>query len=64
VVDSIVFENVNIGRHTKIKKAIIDKNLVIPDNTTIGYDHAADAARGFTVTESGIVLVSTQESLK
>jgi len=64
VEDSIVFENVNIGRHTKIKRAIIDKNLVIPDGTVIGYDHDADRKRGFTVTESGIVLVSTQESLK
>jgi glucose-1-phosphate adenylyltransferase len=57
VEDSILFENVHIGRHTKIKKAIIDKNVVIPDGTTIGYDLDADRAMGYTVTESGIVVV-------
>ncbi len=31
VEDSILFENVIVGRHVKIRKAIIDKNVVIPD---------------------------------
>jgi glucose-1-phosphate adenylyltransferase len=55
--DSILFENVHVGRHVKIKKAIIDKNVVIPDGTTIGYDLDADRRMGYTVTESGIVVV-------
>ena len=58
VEDSILFENVTVGRHVRIKKAIIDKNIVIPDGTEIGYDHEMDKARGYTVTESGIVVVS------
>jgi glucose-1-phosphate adenylyltransferase len=58
VEDSILFENVTVGRHVKIKKAIIDKNIVIPDGTEIGYDHEADKANGYAVTESGIVVVS------
>ncbi|HJV65483.1 MAG TPA: glucose-1-phosphate adenylyltransferase [Geomonas sp.] len=57
VEDSILFENVNVGRHVKIKKAIIDKNVVIPDGTVIGYDHEKDKECGYTVTESGIVVV-------
>ncbi len=57
VEDSILFENVNVGRHAKIRKAIVDKNVVIPDNTIIGYDHDEDRRRGYTVTESGIVVV-------
>ena len=56
--DSILFENVSVGRHVKIRKAIIDKNITIPDGTTIGYDQEADLARGYTITESGIVVVS------
>jgi len=58
VEDSILFENVTIGRNAKIKKAIIDKNITIPDGTEIGYDHDEDTRRGYRVTESGIVVVS------
>ena len=61
VEDSILFENVNVGRHVKIKKAIIDKNVVIPDGSTIGYDLDADRAKGYTVTESGIVVVPRKD---
>lgn len=59
VEDSILFENVTVGRHVKIKKAIIDKNITIPDGIEIGFDHEADLLNGFTVTESGIVVVSS-----
>ena len=57
VEDSILFENVNVGRHAKIRRTIIDKNVTIPDGTIIGYDHDEDRRRGYTVTESGIVVV-------
>ena len=58
VEDSILFTNVEVGRHVKIRRAIIDESLRIPEGMEIGYDHAADRARGFTVTESGIVIVT------
>jgi glucose-1-phosphate adenylyltransferase len=54
---SILFDNVTVGRHARIRRAIIDKNMSIPDGTIIGYDHDEDRRRGFTVTESGIVVV-------
>jgi glucose-1-phosphate adenylyltransferase len=57
VEDSILFENVNVGRNAKIKKAIIDKNVTIADGTVIGYDHDEDRRRGYTVTDTGIVVV-------
>ncbi len=57
VEDSILFENVTVGRHAKIRRAIIDKNVVVADGGEIGYDHEADRRRGYTVTESGIVVV-------
>jgi glucose-1-phosphate adenylyltransferase len=60
VEDSILFENVHVGRHAKIRRAIIDKNVVVPDGTAIGYDHNEDRRRGFTVTETGIVVVPRQ----
>jgi glucose-1-phosphate adenylyltransferase len=59
VEDSILFENVVVGRYAKIKKAIIDKNITVPDRYEIGYDHDLDRSRGFTVTESGIVVVTS-----
>ncbi len=57
VEDSILFENVTVGRHAKIRKTIIDKDVIIPDGATIGYDNDADRRKGYTVTESGIVVV-------
>jgi len=54
--DSIVFEKVSIGRHCRIRNAIIDKHVVIPAGTVIGYDREADKRR-FHVTESGIVVI-------
>jgi len=59
--DSILFENVTVGRHVKIKKTIIDKNVVIPDGCVVGYDLEEDRSRGFTVTESGIVVVPRRD---
>jgi glucose-1-phosphate adenylyltransferase len=61
VEDSILFENVTVGRHTKIRKTIIDKNVVIPDGSVIGYDLEADRRNGYTVTESGIVVVPRKD---
>ena len=57
VEDSILFDGVNIGRYARIRKAIIDKGVHIPERMEIGFDLAQDRARGFTVTESGIVVI-------
>ena len=54
--ESVIMNRVVIGRHCKIKKAIIDKNNVIPAKTTIGYNPSEDRKR-FTVTPRGIVVV-------
>jgi len=57
VEESIILHNANIGRYSRIKRAIIDANAVIPDGSTIGFDLDADRERGYTVTDSGIVVV-------
>lgn len=57
VKDSVVLPKVNIGKHCRITRAIIDKGCVIPDGTVIGEDRAEDAKR-FHVTPEGIVLVT------
>ncbi len=56
VEDSILFEDVNIGRHCRIRRAIVDKHVDIPPHTTIGYDLERDR-KHFHVTESGIVVI-------
>jgi glucose-1-phosphate adenylyltransferase len=60
--DSILFTHVNVGRHCRIRKAIIDRDVHIPEGTTIGYDPEADRQRYF-VTESGITVVTRDYSL-
>ena len=62
--DSIIFENVEIGEHCQIRRAIIDKENVIPPGTQIGCDLNLDRKRGFTVTDRGIVVVPKGESIE
>ena len=57
VTDSILMENVNVGRYCEIKKAIIDKNVTIPPYTKIGFDIEEDKNRGFLVSQGGITVV-------
>ncbi|MFO0881447.1 MAG: glucose-1-phosphate adenylyltransferase [Gemmataceae bacterium] len=54
---SILFDGVDVGRYCRIRRAIIDKDVKIPQNTTIGYDLEADRRRGFTISEQGIVVI-------
>jgi glucose-1-phosphate adenylyltransferase len=56
--ESVLLPEVNVGRHCRIRRAIIDRGCNIPANTDIGYDAAADVARGFRVTSGGITLVT------
>jgi len=56
VEDSILFDGVDIGRHAKVRRAIIDKRVHVPEGMQIGYDLDADRKR-FHVTESGIVVI-------
>jgi glucose-1-phosphate adenylyltransferase len=58
---SILFEGVQVGRHCRIRRAIIDKDVSIPQNTTIGYDLDHDRQRGFQVTEQGVVVIAKAE---
>ena len=59
--ESILFTGVNIGRHAKIRRAIIDKGVQVAEGMEIGYDLELDRKRGFTVTESGIVVLAKSD---
>jgi glucose-1-phosphate adenylyltransferase len=56
VAESILFDDVDVGRHVRIRRAIIDKGVRIPPGTEIGYDLEADRQR-FAVSEGGVVVV-------
>ncbi len=56
VEDSLLLQGVTVGRGAVIRRAIIDKNVEIPDGVQIGVDAQADRDR-FTVTESGLVVI-------
>jgi glucose-1-phosphate adenylyltransferase len=58
VEDSVVLPNVDIGRSCRIRRAVIDRWCKLAEGTEIGFDHAADRAAGFFVTDSGITLVT------
>ena len=60
--DSIVYNHVNIGRRGKIRRAIIDRHVELPEGTVIGYDLEADRAR-YSVSEGGVVIVVRAESM-
>jgi glucose-1-phosphate adenylyltransferase len=63
VYDSILMEGVNVGRYAKIKRAIVDKDVDIPQGMVIGYDPEEDKKR-FFVSESGIVVVAKGTEIK
>jgi glucose-1-phosphate adenylyltransferase len=58
----IIFSHVNIGRHCRIRRAIIDRDVHIPEGSVIGYDVEEDK-RNYFVTETGITVVTRDYSL-
>ncbi len=64
VEDSILFGGVSVGRHARIRRAIIDKDVHVPSRFEIGWNRETDLERGFTVTEDGTVVVAKGEDLE
>lgn len=61
VEDSVIFDGCDIGRRAKVRRAILDKNVRVPDDAQIGYDLEKD--RHFHhVTDSGIVVIDGHRS--
>ncbi len=54
---SILMDGVSVGRGARLRRVIIDKDVIIPAGVQIGYDHEEDRARGFTVSQGGVVVV-------
>jgi len=64
ITDSVLLDFVQVGRNATISRAIIDKNVTIPEGVSIGVDRENDLARGFTVTDSGITVVGKSQEVR
>ncbi|WP_458117166.1 glucose-1-phosphate adenylyltransferase [Arthrobacter sp. D2-10] len=58
VAGSVLLDHVTIGAGAVVHKAIIDKNVHVPPGAKIGVDRELDLSRGFTVTDSGLTILS------
>ncbi|MCW2586052.1 MAG: Glucose-phosphate adenylyltransferase, partial [Frankiales bacterium] len=63
VESSVLMHGVDIGQGAVVRNAILDKNVVVWPGARVGVDHAEDRARGFTVTESGVVVLGKGEQV-
>ena len=52
-----MFPNAEIGRHSRIRRTIVDQDILLPERSEIGFDLETDRKLGHFVTESGIVIV-------
>jgi glucose-1-phosphate adenylyltransferase len=57
VEDSILMPGVRVGRHARIRKAIIDRDVEIPRGALVGFNPEEDKRR-HTVSEEGVVVVA------
>jgi glucose-1-phosphate adenylyltransferase len=62
VVDSVLMDGVDVGRHARIAKAIVDKGVRIPADFVVGEDPEDDKRR-FTVTPAGVVVIARETRL-
>ncbi len=54
---SVLLTNARVEQNAVVRRAILDKNVVVRAGASVGVDHEADRARGFTVSEGGITVV-------
>jgi glucose-1-phosphate adenylyltransferase len=61
--ESILMPKVKVGRHSRIRRAIIDRDVIIPRGAIIGLDPEEDRRR-HTVTEKGVVVVTAEDEIR
>jgi len=60
---SVLMHGVTIGKGAVIRRAILDKGVHVPDDAQIGVDHEADKAKGYTVSDGGVVVLGKNEKV-
>ncbi|MGH3374355.1 MAG: glucose-1-phosphate adenylyltransferase, partial [Actinoallomurus sp.] len=63
VTDSVLMDGVQVGRHAVVRRAILDKNVQVPEGVRIGVDREEDEARGFTVSNDGVVVLGKDQKV-
>jgi glucose-1-phosphate adenylyltransferase len=56
---SVLLPGVQVGRHVRLARVVVDRGCTIPDGMVIGEDAASDAANFFR-TDSGVTLVTKE----
>jgi glucose-1-phosphate adenylyltransferase len=59
----VLLHGVDVGRGSVLRRTIADKGVVIPPGVTVGLDAEADRARGFHVTDTGIVVIGKGQTV-
>jgi glucose-1-phosphate adenylyltransferase len=62
VENSVLMDDVKVGKGARLRRAIVDKRVVIPDGMSIGYNREQDAKR-FLITDSGVCVVPKEMPL-
>jgi glucose-1-phosphate adenylyltransferase len=62
VEDCVLFDNVAVGRGAVVRRAIVDKNVRIPEGAIIGVDAERDRAR-YTLSDDGVVVVAKGQAI-
>ena len=57
VEDSVLMNDVEIGRRAVVRRAILDKGVKVPPGAKIGVDLEEDRRRGFTISDQGVVVL-------
>jgi glucose-1-phosphate adenylyltransferase len=61
--ECVLLDNVNVGRHARIRRAVIDKDVEIPAGAEIGFDLDKDRQRWF-VSDEGIVVIPKRSKVE
>jgi glucose-1-phosphate adenylyltransferase len=57
--DSVILPDVEVNRHVRLRRVVVDKRCVLPEGLTVGFDPVADRKR-FLVSEKGITLITPE----
>jgi glucose-1-phosphate adenylyltransferase len=63
VEDSILLPEVSVGRYSRVRRAIVDSGVSIPEASVIGFNRDEDLANGHHVSESGVVVVANHRQM-
>jgi glucose-1-phosphate adenylyltransferase len=55
--DSVILPDVSVGRHSRLRRVVVDKGCELPEGLVVGED-AEDDARRFYRTDGGVTLIT------